>query len=67
LEKLIELKLASGMTAPDRVKDLGDVQELIRVLRLDRGFAEKLDPYVRARFLELQQGVAQAADRELQR
>ena len=64
LEKLIELKLASGMTAPDRVKDLGDVQELIRVLRLDRGFAEKLDPYVRGRFLELQQGVAQAADRE---
>jgi hypothetical protein len=64
LEKLIELKLASGMTAPDRVKDLGDVQELIRVLRLDRGFAEKLHPYVRGRFVELQQGVAQAAKRE---
>ena len=29
LEKLIELKLASGMTAPDRLKDLADVQELI--------------------------------------
>src|SRR5205807_1548708 len=28
LEKLIELKLASGMTAPDRLKDLADVQEL---------------------------------------
>jgi hypothetical protein len=26
LEKLIELKLASGMTAPDRLKDLADVQ-----------------------------------------
>ena len=30
LEKLIELKLASGMTAPDRLKDLADVQESIR-------------------------------------
>jgi len=66
LEKLIELKLASGMTAPDRVKDLGDVQELIRVLRLDRSFAENLHPYVRERFLELQQGVAQAGDRDRQ-
>ncbi len=26
LEKLIELKLASGMSAPDRLKDLADVQ-----------------------------------------
>lgn len=26
LEKLIELKLASGMTAGDRLKDLADVQ-----------------------------------------
>ena len=28
LEKLIELKLASGLTAPHRLKDLADVQEL---------------------------------------
>src|SRR5260370_1208006 len=27
LPKLLELKLASGMTAPDRLKDLADVQE----------------------------------------
>src|SRR5438094_5136107 len=31
LEKLIELKLASGMTASDRLKDLADVQELIKI------------------------------------
>lgn len=31
LEKLVELKLASGMTAPDRLKDLADVQELIKI------------------------------------
>ena len=53
LEKLIELKLASGMTAPDRLKDLADVQELIKVRALPDEFAERLDPYVRAKFLEL--------------
>ncbi len=53
LEKLIELKLASGMTAPDRLKDLADVQELIKIRGLSRPFAEKLDPYVREKYLEL--------------
>jgi hypothetical protein len=33
LEPLIELKLASGMTNPNRLKDLAVVQELIRALR----------------------------------
>ncbi len=60
LEKLIELKLASGMTAPDRLKDLADVQELIKVKSLDASFAERLDSSVRARFLELQEAVQQA-------
>jgi hypothetical protein len=50
---LIELKLASGMTSPDRIKDIADAQELIKILGLGRGFAESLDPYVRQRFLEL--------------
>ncbi|HZN00770.1 MAG TPA: hypothetical protein VFB70_15310, partial [Pyrinomonadaceae bacterium] len=31
LEKLIELKLASGISAADRLKDLADVQELIKI------------------------------------
>src|SRR5262249_26228355 len=31
LEKLIELKLASGISAPDRLRDLADVQELIKL------------------------------------
>lgn len=53
LEKLVELKLASGMTAPDRLKDLADVQELIKLRGLNREFAEKLNPYVRDRYLEL--------------
>src|SRR6185503_9638042 len=57
LEKLIELKLASGISASDRLKDLADVQELIKIKKLDEGFAEKLDPYVRPKFLELQSSV----------
>src|SRR5205807_4688330 len=53
LEKLIELKLASGMTALDRLKDLADVQELIKVRGLTSEFADSLNPYVRGKFLEL--------------
>lgn len=53
LEKLIELKLASGMTAPHRLKDLADVQELIKFRDLQRDLADRLDPYVRDKFLEL--------------
>lgn len=57
LEKLIELKLASGMTAPHRLKDLADVQELIKVKNLSAAYAEKLNPFVREKFLELQKAV----------
>jgi hypothetical protein len=56
-EKLIELKLASGMTAPDRLKDLADVQELIKIRALQKDFAERLNPYVRDKFLELCESV----------
>lgn len=55
--KLIELKLASGISAPDRLKDLADVQELIKIQSLPRDFASKLDPYVRDKFLELLEAV----------
>ena len=51
--RLIELKLASGMTAPHRLKDLADVLELIRVATLPKTFAEELHPYVRDKYLEL--------------
>lgn len=59
LEKLLELKLASGMTAPDRLKDLADVQELIKIRGLDEGFAAGLDPYVRGQYLKLWEAVEQ--------
>jgi hypothetical protein len=57
LENLIELKLASGISAPDRLKDLADVQELIKIRKLGADFALKLDPYVRAKYLELEDAV----------
>lgn len=53
LAKLIELKLASGMTAPDRPRDLDDVIQLVRANALPRDFGESLDPWVRAKFDEL--------------
>jgi len=58
LERLVELKLASGLTGRGRLKDLADVQELTRLLNLPADFAERLDPSVRAKFLELRADVA---------
>ncbi len=62
LEKLVELKLASGMTSPHRLKDLADVQELIKIKNLTISFAEKLNPFVRVKFLELQKAVEDYKD-----
>lgn len=60
LPTLVELKLASGLTAPRR---LADVLELIRVRRLPAELAEELHPYVREKFGELWRA-AQAAEDE---
>jgi len=53
LEKLIELKLASGLSAPHRIFDLGDVAHLIQSLNPPRELGEKLDPTVRDEFYRL--------------
>jgi hypothetical protein len=53
LETLIELKLASGMSNAGRLKDLADVQELIKARRLPREYADGLNPFVREKFSEL--------------
>jgi hypothetical protein len=53
LPALITLKLACAMTNPDRLRDFGDVQELIRYRRLTAETAQHLHPYVREKFLEL--------------
>jgi hypothetical protein len=53
LPKLIELKLASGISNPRRVRDLADVQELIDLLHLPAELADQLNPYVAAKYREL--------------
>ncbi|MBI5350258.1 MAG: hypothetical protein HZB77_13245 [Chloroflexi bacterium] len=63
LEKLIELKLASGLSAAHRLKDLSDVQELITLLRLPLDFADKLDPSVRPEYQRLWQAAQSAYDK----
>ena len=52
LEKLIELKLASGLTNTQRMRDLSDVRDLIARLNLPPELAEKLDPSVRDTYIE---------------
>jgi hypothetical protein len=64
LAKLVELKLASGMTAPDRLKDLADVQELIKVKGLTEEFAAGLDESVREKYRKVLRGVEMAKARK---
>ncbi|HEY3351622.1 MAG TPA: hypothetical protein VGQ83_00105 [Polyangia bacterium] len=53
LARFLELKLASGMTAPHRLHDLADVLDLIRSAQLPAETADELHPWVRAKFREL--------------
>jgi hypothetical protein len=53
LERLIELKLASGTSAPHRLRDLADVQDLIMRLELPLALAERLDSSVQAAYRDL--------------
>lgn len=53
LENLVELKLASGISAPHRLKDLADVSSLIELLHLPQSFGQALSAYVRPKYEEL--------------
>lgn len=53
LATLIQLKLASGMTAAHRLKDLADVIELVRANQLEQTYGDQLNPFVQAKFREL--------------
>jgi len=55
LKTLLELKMASGMTAQHRPRDLDDVIQLIRVNQLPTDYANQLNPYVQEKFRELWQ------------
>jgi hypothetical protein len=59
----LQIKLASGLSAPHRLKDLADVLELMRALGLPAELADSLDPSLRAKYAELWQA-AQTRDRE---
>lgn len=65
LPALVELKLASGMTNPQRMKDLADVMELIGALDLPKDFGEKLSPFVREKYAEIWRSARPAAARFL--
>ena len=60
LAKLIELKLASGLSGRGRLKDLADVQELIRVKSLGEEMAAQLDASVRDKYIELWEDIRAA-------
>lgn len=53
LSKLVELKLASGLGAPDRLQDFADVIALVRANRLPGDFETQLHPHVRPKWREL--------------
>jgi hypothetical protein len=53
LARLIELKLASGMTDKSRARDIVDVMALIKCRDIGVEFAEVLHLFVREKFLEL--------------
>lgn len=61
LGKFIELKLASGMTAPHRGRDLVDIQDLIRSVKLPLALGEQLDESVRIGYRKVWQ-LAQVKD-----
>jgi hypothetical protein len=52
LEKFIELKLTSGLTGEGRLKDLADIQELIRHARLSADLVGGLHESVRQEYLK---------------
>lgn len=54
---LINSKLASHLSATDRLQDLSDVQRLIKKRGLDKSYAEHLDKRVRKTFQDLCKGL----------
>ncbi len=64
LERFLELKLASGISAPHRLRDLADVLEVIRTLDLPEDLAERLAPSVRDKYRELRRAARSAGPGE---
>lgn len=61
LPRLIELKLASGLSAEHRrLRDLADVQDLIIALKLPRDIGARIDPSVRDEYFRMWDAAQQA-------
>ena len=58
----VDFQTLLSSPAGDRLKDLADVQELIKLKGLDADFASKLNEFVRAKYIELYEAVAAAND-----
>jgi hypothetical protein len=64
IETLIELKLASGISASHRLRDLADVQDLITTLKLPIEFVDRLDSSVQETFRNLWQSAQSDSENE---
>lgn len=53
LPALLELKIACGMTAPERPRDFDDVIQLIQINQLTKDYSDSLADYVRGKYGEL--------------
>ena len=62
LKTLLELKIASGMTAAHRLQDLADAIQLIRINALPQDYTVELNPFVREKFSELWQSAQISED-----
>jgi hypothetical protein len=64
LPRLVELKLASGITGGlNRLKDIADIVEAVKRIPLDESLAPQLHPFVRDKYLEICAGVDRNEDR----
>lgn len=53
LQRVLEMKLLSGMTRRSRLRDLADAQAMLETLQLPRDFANQLHPSVQSKYREL--------------
>jgi hypothetical protein len=62
LKSLLELKIASGMTASHRLQDLADAIQLIRINALPQAYSRELNAFVQDKFNELWQSAQISED-----
>ncbi|TWT91929.1 hypothetical protein [Neorhodopirellula pilleata] len=53
LQKVVEMKLACGMSAPERLQDFADVISLVKANGLPESFGGTLNPYVHDAWIDL--------------